>query len=142
VTEVREKYEPQAKLRIFGVEVPISRRLGWIIIAAVVAVVGIGGAYRGEVLERLSVYEDTKVTLNILEATFGTLQQPENNCDATAKIGRYCDGKESCQFSADTTLCGDPAPNITKTLRVIFECGYDVRQEKFGESKAIRTLRC
>lgn len=61
-------------------------------------------------------------TIKVVSGTYG------RNCDAkpgnaTALLSTTCDGKNSCDFTIDTTALEDPAPNCSKDFAAEWKCG-------------------
>lgn len=62
------------------------------------------------------------ITIKVLSGTYG------RNCNAkagnaTAPLSRACDGRASCDFSIDTSVLEDPAPNCSKDFAAEWKCG-------------------
>ncbi|OIR01907.1 hypothetical protein GALL_159940 [mine drainage metagenome] len=61
-------------------------------------------------------------TIKVLSGTYG------RNCNAkagnaTAPLSKACDGRGSCDFSIDTSVLEDPAPNCSKDFAAEWKCG-------------------
>jgi hypothetical protein len=62
------------------------------------------------------------VTIKVVSGTYG------RNCNAkagnaTAPLTKACDGHSSCDFTIDTTVLEDPAPNCSKDFAAEWKCG-------------------
>lgn len=67
-------------------------------------------------------HADTQAqTIIIADAQYGM----GNDVDATAGVGRLCDGKTSCGFKVNPGVMGvtDPVPGVRKSLRISWSCG-------------------
>lgn len=66
-------------------------------------------------------------------------------CNAERRISRECSGRRDCEFDVDNRLCGDPAPNTVKELRLNFGCegrrGSDQERVRAREGQRVR-LEC
>ncbi|BBK44772.1 hypothetical protein STVA_47920 [Allostella vacuolata] len=66
-------------------------------------------------------------------------------CNAERSIARECNGRRGCEFEVGNHLCGDPAPNQVKELRLSFGCegrrGSDQDSTRAREGQRVR-LEC
>ena len=63
-------------------------------------------------------------TIQIENAIYESINTPSRYCDATAAVAKECNGKTSCAFLVDNSLCGDPDPNNSlKHLLTNYHCG-------------------
>lgn len=81
-----------------------------------------------------------KSGLNILKADFGLF--PSQTCSAYGKVSKRCNNQSQCTIKASNRLCGDPARNRVKHLRIEYQCHGGPRKSKqVIENKKIR-LNC
>lgn len=80
--------------------------------------------------------------LEIYNADYG---ERGRYCNAERRIARECNGRRGCEFEVGNHLCGDPAPNMVKELRLSFGCegrrGSDQDQVRAREGQRVR-LAC
>lgn len=65
--------------------------------------------------------ETSEPTITIRDAQYGKV----NNVNATAGVGKLCNGLTSCTFRVEPAVMNvpDPVPNVEKDLRISWSCG-------------------
>ena len=88
----------------------MTRRLGWLVIAAV----GIGP----------QAYAQYAPPIRVVAATYGeNCNAPRGN--ASPALARACDGQPECRYIVDHRVLGDPAFDCPKDFHALWTCGDD-----------------
>ena len=80
-------------------------------------------SYQGQYADKIITIEDQPSTsfIQIIEAEYGARF---SYCDVTNILQAQCDGKGACtQYVHNNTMCGDPIPDVEKSLIVQYKCG-------------------
>jgi len=75
-------------------------------------------------------------TIHISDASWGSHSR---SCNAKGDVRSRCEGQTSCSFRASNDhLCGDPARNQPKSLKVGYKCGGQRFEASFSEGNIVR----
>ncbi len=90
----------------------------------------------------LAMASKAETLIKVQKATYGNFEDVKYQCDATAMVAFYCNGRTSCQFAVEDTLCGfDPAPGMDKDVVVNYSCGL-ITKDGGGDYQTLVTLSC